>query len=83
MIDPVKVSSALTDLMQASHGAALEELPRMVADSGEPVGLHDVAFFVVDVQGKVLREVTGRGADAGRGGVVSLRWGVAGVWGGV
>ncbi|WP_445281874.1 PP2C family protein-serine/threonine phosphatase [Streptomyces sp. DSM 118148] len=63
------MSSALTDLMLASHLAALEELPRMVVDSAEPVGLHDVAFFLVDVQGEVLREVTGRGADAGGGGV--------------
>ncbi|MEU1710998.1 PP2C family protein-serine/threonine phosphatase [Streptomyces sp. NPDC005706] len=65
----MKVNSALTELMLASHVAALEELPRMVADSVEPAGLHDVAFFLVDVQGEVLREVTGRGSDAGGGGL--------------
>ncbi|MFH8804553.1 PP2C family protein-serine/threonine phosphatase [Streptomyces sp. NPDC017936] len=69
MIDPAKVSGALTDLMLASHTATLEDLPRMVADHVEPTGLRDVAFFLVDMQGKVLRQVTGRGTDAGAGGL--------------
>ncbi|MEV5886323.1 PP2C family protein-serine/threonine phosphatase [Streptomyces sp. NPDC052020] len=69
MIDRVKVNGALTELMLASHTATLEDLPRMVADHVEPAGLHDVAFFLVDVQGKVLRQVTGRGADAGAQGL--------------
>jgi hypothetical protein len=64
----VKVSTALPDLMQASHVAALEELPRMVADHADAVGLYEVAFFLVDLQGVTLREVTGRGVDAGVGG---------------
>ncbi|MGX1274457.1 PP2C family protein-serine/threonine phosphatase [Streptomyces phaeoluteigriseus] len=68
MTDPAKVSRALTELMMASHVATLEELPRMVADHVEPVGLHDVAFFLVDMQGRVLRQVTGGGFDAGSGG---------------
>ncbi|MEW2298292.1 stage II sporulation protein E, partial [Streptomyces sp. NPDC006743] len=65
MIDPMKVSGALTDLMLASHTATLEDLPRMVADHVEPTGLHDVAFFLVDMQGRLLRQLTGRGDDAG------------------
>ncbi|GAA3499174.1 PP2C family protein-serine/threonine phosphatase [Streptomyces prasinosporus] len=69
MTDPAKVSTALTDLMLASHVAALEELPRMVADAADAVGLHEVAFFLVDLQGVVLREVTGRGPDAGADGL--------------
>ncbi|MFF8867503.1 PP2C family protein-serine/threonine phosphatase [Streptomyces sp. NPDC015139] len=68
MIDPVKVSSTLSHLMLASHVAAFDELPRMVAARLEPVGVHDVAFFIVDLQGTVLREVTGQGIDAGEGG---------------
>ncbi|MGW7256573.1 PP2C family protein-serine/threonine phosphatase [Streptomyces sp. NPDC054834] len=69
MIDPAKVGRALSDLMMASHVATLEELPRMVADHVDAVGLHDVAFFLVDVQGKVLREVTGGGLNAGSQGL--------------
>ncbi|MFI8193861.1 PP2C family protein-serine/threonine phosphatase [Streptomyces sp. NPDC085946] len=69
MIEPAKVSRTLTDLMMASHAATLEELPRMVADHAGTVGLHDVAFFVVDLQGQVLRQVTGQGIDAGAGGM--------------
>ncbi|WP_432026328.1 hypothetical protein [Streptomyces sp. 1222.5] len=68
MIDPVKVSSTLSHLMPASRVAAFDELPRMVAARLEPVGVHDVAFFIVDLQGTVLREVTGLGIDAGEGG---------------
>ncbi|MDQ0584296.1 serine phosphatase RsbU (regulator of sigma subunit) [Streptomyces rishiriensis] len=64
-----KVASALTDLMLVSHVAALEDLPEMVAAHVDPVGLHDVAFFVVDLQGKILRQVTGRGPDAAEGGL--------------
>ncbi|MGI5484666.1 PP2C family protein-serine/threonine phosphatase [Streptomyces lavendofoliae] len=55
--------------MQASHVVTLEELPRMVTDHVGPTGLRDVAFFLVDLQGKVLREVTGRGIDARAGGL--------------
>lgn len=62
------VGRALTDLMMAGHAATLEELPRMVADHAAAVGLNNVAFFLVDLQGRVLRQVTGRGLDAGAGG---------------
>ncbi|MFF5158031.1 PP2C family protein-serine/threonine phosphatase [Streptomyces sp. NPDC000348] len=68
MTEPAKVSRTLTDLMMASHMATLEDLPRMVADRAEAVGLGDVAFFLVDLQGTVLRQITGRGLDAGAGG---------------
>ncbi|MEV6958684.1 hypothetical protein AB0M97_05665 [Streptomyces sp. NPDC051207] len=33
------------------------------------MGLHEVAFFGVDLQGKILRQVTGRGPDSGEGGL--------------
>ncbi|MGW0917085.1 PP2C family protein-serine/threonine phosphatase [Streptomyces sp. NPDC002784] len=69
MTERARVGRALTDLMMVSHEAALEDLPALVADHAKTIGLHDVAFFVVDLQGKVLRQVTGRGLDAGAGGV--------------
>ncbi|MEU9590903.1 hypothetical protein AB0D84_14415 [Streptomyces sp. NPDC048193] len=68
MTDPAKATTSLVDLMMRSHVAALEELPQMVADHAEAVGLHEVAFFLVDLQGVLLRQVTGRGLDAGEGG---------------
>ncbi|MFF3349650.1 PP2C family protein-serine/threonine phosphatase [Streptomyces sp. NPDC002779] len=69
MTERARVGRALTDLMMVSHEAALEDLPALVADHAETIGLHDVAFFVVDLQGKVLRQVTGQGLDAGAGGL--------------
>ncbi|MFJ4812899.1 PP2C family protein-serine/threonine phosphatase [Streptomyces longwoodensis] len=54
--------------MQASHTAALERLPRLIAEHAAAAGLDDVAVFVVDVRETVLREVTGRGPAAGDGG---------------
>ncbi|MEU4888859.1 hypothetical protein [Streptomyces xinghaiensis] len=68
MTDTVRVGKVLTDLMQAGHTTALEQLPGVVAAHAETVGLHDVALFAVDLQQKVLRQLTGRGPDAGEGG---------------
>jgi hypothetical protein len=60
------VGRALTDLMMAGHTATMEELPRKVADHAAAVGLDNVAFFLVDLQGRVLRQVTGRHRVPGR-----------------
>lgn len=68
MTDAVRVGKVLTDLMQAGHTTALEQLPGVVAAHAETVGLHDVALFAVDLQQKVMRQLTGRGPDAGEGG---------------
>ncbi|WP_405457377.1 serine/threonine-protein phosphatase [Streptomyces sp. NBC_00101] len=69
MTDTAKVAGALTDLLAASHIAVLGDLPEMVASHADAVGLHGATFFLVDLQGKVLRQVTGRGPDAGEGGL--------------
>ncbi|WP_461008316.1 PP2C family protein-serine/threonine phosphatase [Streptomyces capparidis] len=58
----------LARLMQASHTVTLEQLPRLIAEHAATVGLDEVAVFVVDIQETVLRELTGRGPDAGAGG---------------
>ncbi|MBQ0988014.1 serine/threonine-protein phosphatase [Streptomyces sp. F63] len=54
--------------MQAGHTTALEQLPGVVAGHADTVGLHDVALFAVDLQERVMRQLTGRGPDAGEGG---------------
>lgn len=68
MIDRGRTAQMLMDLVQVSHTANLEALPRLVAEHAWPVGLHDSAMFVVDVQDRVMRQITGRGLDAGQGG---------------
>ncbi|GGP97524.1 hypothetical protein GCM10010266_21000 [Streptomyces griseomycini] len=68
MTEPVKAGRTLTGLMMPGHLVTLEELPRMAAGHGEAMGLGDVAFFLADPQGTVLRQLTGRGLDAGADG---------------
>ncbi|MEU8577542.1 PP2C family protein-serine/threonine phosphatase [Streptomyces asoensis] len=55
-------------LLRASHLSAFEELPALVARHADDAGLHDARLYVADLQEQVLREVTGRGVDAGAGG---------------
>lgn len=55
-------------LLRASHLSAFEEVPGLVAGAAAGVGLREAAVYVADVQEVMLREVTGRGADAGEGG---------------
>ncbi|MFH9085611.1 PP2C family protein-serine/threonine phosphatase [Streptomyces sp. NPDC017673] len=61
-------AASLLRLMQASHTATLEQLPRMIADHAAVAGIHDVALFVVDIRETVLRRLTGQGLSAGEGG---------------
>lgn len=68
MTDAAGLGKALTHLLVASHIARLEDLPGMVAEHAEAAGLHDVVIHVADLREEVLREVTGRGPDAGAGG---------------
>ncbi|CAL9614279.1 hypothetical protein SUDANB6_05712 [Streptomyces sp. enrichment culture] len=61
-------ASSLVQLMQASHTVTLEQLPRLIAEHTAAVGIYDTAVFVVDIRETVLRQLTGRGLDAGDGG---------------
>ncbi|MFD9968632.1 PP2C family protein-serine/threonine phosphatase [Streptomyces sp. NPDC059017] len=58
-------SRMLSGLLRASHLATFEQLPALVAESARYAGLDDVRVFVADLQQDYLREVTGRGIDAG------------------
>ncbi|MBQ0986453.1 serine/threonine-protein phosphatase [Streptomyces sp. F63] len=58
----------LTSLLDASHTASLAQLPSLAAEHAGRVGLHRLRMYVADLQEDVLREVTGRGPDAGEGG---------------
>ncbi|MEY7974951.1 PP2C family protein-serine/threonine phosphatase [Streptomyces pilosus] len=59
---------SLLRLMQASHTAPLEQLPKLIAEHAATAGIRDVAVFVVDLRETVLRRLTGRGPAAGDGG---------------
>ncbi|MFB8754542.1 PP2C family protein-serine/threonine phosphatase [Streptomyces nigra] len=61
-------AASLVRLMQASHTATFEQLPRLIADQAAVVGMYDATLFLVDVRETVLRQLTGRGSDAGEGG---------------
>ena len=65
---PTSSGQMLRELMQAAHLATLDELPDLIASHAAHVGLRDVAVFAVDLQEKALRQLTGRGDDAGGGG---------------
>ncbi|MFE5031940.1 hypothetical protein [Streptomyces sp. NPDC056683] len=65
---PTNCGRMLRELMQAAHLATLDDLPGLIASHAARVGLQDVAVFAVDLQEKVLRQLTGHGDDAGSGG---------------
>lgn len=58
----------LTALTRASHLTTFEQLPALVAAHAGRAGLGRTSIFLADLQQDVLREVTGRGINAGRGG---------------
>jgi hypothetical protein len=58
----------LTALTRASHLSTFEDLPTLVAAHAARAGLGRVRIFLADLQQDVLRELTGRGLDAGHGG---------------
>ncbi|MFG2794236.1 PP2C family protein-serine/threonine phosphatase [Streptomyces sp. NPDC048419] len=65
---PDSVAAEFLQLMQASHTATLEELPRLIDRHATAGGIHDTAILVVDMRETVLRQLTGVGQDAGHGG---------------
>jgi len=62
------LEGVLAGLLRASHRATFEQLPALLDDAAVRSGYRRARLFVVDLQQDVLREVTGRGLDAGEGG---------------
>ncbi|CAL9366171.1 hypothetical protein SUDANB121_00775 [Nocardiopsis dassonvillei] len=58
----------MVSLVRAGHLATFEELPALVAKKADAANLSEARFYLADHQQQVLREVTGDGADAHRGG---------------
>ncbi|WP_232326167.1 PP2C family protein-serine/threonine phosphatase [Microbispora sp. ATCC PTA-5024] len=50
----------LTELLETSHRAAVEDLPAMVGASARRAGLGDVQIYLIDLQQNVLRRLRGR-----------------------
>jgi serine phosphatase RsbU (regulator of sigma subunit) len=68
MVNTSDTGWMLRRLLQAAHTVTLEELPDLVAGHAGAAGLHDVAVFAVDIRETLLRQITGRGLDAAKGG---------------
>ncbi|MET7504415.1 PP2C family protein-serine/threonine phosphatase [Streptomyces microflavus] len=62
------LARALAGLLEASHTAPFEQLPRLLETAAKQAGAGAVRLFVADLQEDVLREVTGVGLNAGEGG---------------
>jgi serine phosphatase RsbU (regulator of sigma subunit) len=62
------LARALTGLLDASHRASFEQLPRLLDAAARQAGAGGARLFVADLQEEVLREVTGIGLSAGEGG---------------
>ncbi|SHN27776.1 PP2C family protein-serine/threonine phosphatase [Actinacidiphila paucisporea] len=62
------LAGALTGLLESSHTAPFEQLPRLLDAAARQAGAGAARLFVADLQEEVLREVTGIGLNAGGGG---------------
>ncbi|WP_299537372.1 PP2C family protein-serine/threonine phosphatase [uncultured Streptomyces sp.] len=62
------LARALAGLLEASHTAPFEQLPLLLGSAAQTAGAGGARLFVADLQEEVLREVTGIGLSAGKGG---------------
>jgi hypothetical protein len=58
----------LGGLLSASHLAGIEQLPDLVERHAAAAGLERTRIYLADLRHQVLRELTGRGLNAGQGG---------------
>jgi hypothetical protein len=56
-MDRAEAALAWARVVEAGHTATFEQLPRLIGEHAEAVGLHDTAVFVVDIRETVLRHV--------------------------
>ncbi|WEH42876.1 serine/threonine-protein phosphatase [Streptomyces sp. NBC_01218] len=68
MSEEWNVARSLTGLLEASHTAPFERLPRLLDSAAKEAGAGGARLFVADLQEEVLREVTGIGLSAGEEG---------------
>ncbi|WP_406259665.1 serine/threonine-protein phosphatase [Actinacidiphila glaucinigra] len=68
MARPEDALRMLGELLRAGHLASIEQLPALVSEHAAEAGLEDARIYVSDLRQQALRELTGRGLDAGQGG---------------
>ncbi len=57
-----------TGMLSEGHLRAFDQLPELVTRYAASAGMEGARIFLTDLRQQVLREVTGRGIDAGEGG---------------
>ncbi|MFF3488424.1 PP2C family protein-serine/threonine phosphatase [Streptomyces sp. NPDC002701] len=62
------LARALSELLEASHTAPFEQVPLLLDAAAVRAGAGGARLFVADLQEELLREVTGIGLSAGKGG---------------
>ncbi|WP_329459786.1 PP2C family protein-serine/threonine phosphatase [Streptomyces sp. NBC_01497] len=62
------IASMLAGLLRESHSTNFDDLPALVERHAAAAGLGRVRILLADLQEDILRQVTGRGRDAGEGG---------------
>jgi hypothetical protein len=67
-VTAAEVLAVVSDLLDEGRLATLEQLPGLVARLAGRLGLDQVVIYLPDLREDVLRELTGRGLDAGHGG---------------
>jgi len=67
-VTPQEALAVVSDLLHEGRLSTLEQLPELVARQASRLGLNHVVIYLADLREDVLRELTGRGLDAGEGG---------------
>ncbi|WP_030900600.1 PP2C family protein-serine/threonine phosphatase [Streptomyces sp. NRRL F-5126] len=68
MPEPSPIGSTLRSLLRAGQLVGVEQLPGLLRRHAAALGIDNVHIYVVDLRQEVLRELTGRGTNAGAGG---------------
>ncbi|MBP0456565.1 PP2C family protein-serine/threonine phosphatase [Streptomyces montanisoli] len=68
MPEPSPIGSTLRSLLRAGQLVGVEQLPGLLRRHAAAIGIENVHIYVVDLREEVLRELTGRGANAGADG---------------
>ncbi|MET9730137.1 PP2C family protein-serine/threonine phosphatase [Streptomyces sp. NPDC006458] len=63
-----RMLKGLTGMLREGHLVGFDQLADLVARHARVAGMSDARIFLTDLREQVLREVTGRGADAAEGG---------------
>jgi Stage II sporulation protein E (SpoIIE) len=63
-----RMLEVLTGMLGQAHLTGFDQLPDLIARHAGQAGMTEARLFLADLREQVLKEVTGRGLDAGEGG---------------